>query len=199
MPPMPDFSALLRHIASHITLTAEEEALFVSMLQVRKVKRKQFIEQPGYVSTHRTYVVSGALRAFAIGTSGQEHTLVLAVEDWFIDDLGSFLRQEPAKLYVEALEDSTLIQWSYASEQLLLQQIPRFTRVLLHRTQQVALQWQQRVISQLSLSAEARYVEFATTYPVLVQRIPLYLLASYLGMTREFLSKIRNQRGSDAS
>lgn len=196
---MPDFSALLRHIAPHITLTAEEEALFVSVLKVRKVKRKQFVEQPGYISTHRTYVVEGALRAFAIGRDEQEHTLALAVEDWFIDDLGSFLRQEPATLYVEALEDSTLIQWSYESEQLLLRKIPRFTSVLLHRTQQVALLWQRRVISHLSLSAEARYAEFATTYPALVQRIPLYLIASYLGMTREFLSKIRNQRSSGAS
>jgi CRP-like cAMP-binding protein len=195
---MPDFSALLRHLAPHITLTAEEEALFVSQLKLRTVKRKQFIEQPGYVSTQRTYVVKGALRAFAIGTDGQEHTLVLAVEDWFIDDLGSFLRQEPAQLYVEALEDSTLIQWSYESEQLLLRHIPRFANVLLHRTQQVALLWQRRVISQLSLSAEARYAEFATTYPTLVQRLPLYLIASYLGMTREFLSKIRNQKSGGA-
>lgn len=191
---MQDYSSLLNHIAMHITLNQEEQELFVSVLRIKKVKRKQFVEQPGYVSKYRTYVVSGALRAFFIGTEGQEHTISLAVDDGMIGDPGSFLLQEPATLFVEAIEDSTLIQWSFESEQMLLDRIPQFATVMMRRAQQIAVMMQRRVISHLSLTAEQRYEEFANKHPAFVQRIPLYIIASYLGMTREFLSKIRNQK-----
>jgi CRP-like cAMP-binding protein len=128
------------------------------------------------------------------GIDGQEHTISLAVDDSWIGDPGSFFFQEPASLFVEAIEDCTLIQWSYESEQMLLERIPQFAKIMMQRSQQIAIMIQQRVISQLSLSAEERYEEFAKKYPVFMQRIPLYIIASYLGMTREFLSKIRNQK-----
>jgi len=166
------------------------------MLRLKKVKRKQFIEQPGFVSTHRTYVVAGAFRAYLVGPDGQEHTLSLAIDDWMIGDPGSFLLQEPATLFVEAIEDSTIIQWSYESEQVLLEKIPQFSLTMMRRAQQIAVSIQRRVIAQLSLSAEERYDEFAQTYPQFLQRIPLYIIASYLGMTREFLSKIRKQKAA---
>ena len=191
---MNDFSSILNHIASHITFNEEEKALFISVLKARKVKRKQLVEQPGYVSKHRTYVVEGALRAYFIGADEQEHTISLAVDDWWIGDPGSFLFQEPATLYIEAIEDTTIIQWSYESEKLLLEKIPGFAMVMMQRWQRTAVMVQRRIISNLSLSAEERYDEFAQKYPAFVQRIPLYIIASYLGMTREFLSKIRNQK-----
>ncbi|MBD2757679.1 Crp/Fnr family transcriptional regulator [Spirosoma validum] len=158
------------------------------------MKRKQLIEQPGFVSTFRTYVVTGSFRAYLVGPDGQEHTLSLAVNDWMIGDPGSFILQEPATLFVEALEESTIIQWSYESEQLLLEKIPQFALAMMRRAQLIAVTIQQRVIAQLSLTAEERYDEFAQKHPVLLQRIPLYIIASYLGMTREFLSKIRKQK-----
>jgi len=194
MNPMHDFTAILNHLAPHITLNEEEKKYFVSLLKVKKVKRKQFVEQPGFVSKYRTYVVSGALRAYFIGNDDQEHTISLAVDDWWIGDPGSFLFQEPATLFIEALEDSTLVQWSYESEQLLLEKIPQFPMVMMQRWQRTAVMVQRRVISNLSLSAEERYEEFAKNYPIFIKRIPLYIIASYLGMSREFLSKIRNQK-----
>jgi len=191
---MQDFTAILNHIAPHINLNEDEKKYFISLLKMKKVKRKQFVEQPGFVSKYRTYVAEGALRAYFIGNDGQEHTISLAVEDWWIGDPGSFLFQEPATLFIEALEDSTLIQWSYESEQLLLENIPQFPMVMMQRWQRTAVIVQRRVISNLSLSAEERYDEFAKNYPAFIKRIPLYIIASYLGMTREFLSKIRNQK-----
>lgn len=164
------------------------------MLRTKKVKRKQLIEQPGFVSTHRTYVVAGAFRAYVVGADGQEHTLSLAIDNGMIGDPGSFLLQEPATLFVEALEASTIIQWSYANEQILLEKIPQFSVAMMRRAQLIALTIQRRVIAQLSLSAEERYNEFAQNHPLLLQRIPLYIIASYLGMSREFLSKIRQQK-----
>lgn len=191
---MQDFSSILNHIAPHITFNEEEKALFISVLKIKKVKRKQLLEQPGSVSKYRSYVVEGALRGFFIGIEGQEHTISLAINDGWIGDPGSFLLQEPATLFIEAIEDCTLIQWSYESEQMLLEKIPHFSMVMMKRAQQIAVMIQRRVISQLSLSAEERYEEFARKYPAFLQRFPLYIIASYLGMTREFLSKIRNQK-----
>ncbi|MEZ0607814.1 Crp/Fnr family transcriptional regulator [Fibrella sp. WM1] len=190
----PPFSSIFDHITSHINLNQQDKELFTSVLRVRKVKRRQLLEQPGFISGHRTYVVTGAFRAYFVGTDGQEHTLSLAVDNWMIGDPGSFLLQEPATLFVEALEDSTVIQWTYESEQMLVEKIPHFSVAMMRRAQQIAVMIQRRVVSLLSLTAEERYEEFAQTYPVFVQRIPLYVIASYLGMTREFLSKIRNQR-----
>lgn len=191
---MQDFSKILNHIAPHLTLNDEEKALFISVLKTKKVKRKQFVEQPGFVSKYRSYVVEGALRAYFIGHDGQEHTISLAVEDWWIGDPGSFFYQEPATLYVEALEDCVLLQLSYENEKLLLDKIPAFEHYFMIRWQRIAIMVQKRVISNLSLSAKERYDEFAAKYPKFVQRIPLYIIASYLGMSREFLSKIRNER-----
>jgi len=191
---MQDFSSILNHIAPHITFNDEEKALFISVLRMKKVKRKELLEQPGYVSKHRTYIVKGAFRGFFIGLEGQQHTISLAVDDGWTGDPGSFLMQEPATLFIEAMEDSTLIQWSYESEQMLLEKIPQFSMVMMKRAQQIAVTIQRRVISQLSLTAEERYEEFARKYPAFLQRFPLYVIASYLGMTREFLSKIRNQK-----
>ncbi len=191
---MHDFSSILNHIAPHITLNEKDKELFISVLSTNKVKRKQLVEQPGYVSKYRTYVVKGVLRGFIIGSEGQEHTISLAVDDCFIGDSGSFLFQEPATLFIQAIEDSTLIQWSFESEQLLLDKIPQYAKVMMQRSQQIAVMIQRRVISQLSLSAEERYEEFSQKYPAFVQRIPLHVIASYLGMSREFLSKIRNQK-----
>ena len=191
---MQDFSTILNHIAPHITFNEEEKELFISVLRITKVKRKQLVEQPGHVSKYRTYVVKGVLRGFIVGNEGQEHTILLAVDDCFIGDSGSFLFQEPATLFIEAIEDSVLIQWSFENEQLLLDKIPLYATVMMKRSQQIAVMIQRRVISQLSLSAEERYEQFAQQYPAFVKRIPLYIIASYLGMSREFLSKIRNQK-----
>lgn len=191
---MHPWSSLLKHLEPHIALTEEDRELFISVMEVREVKRKQMIEQPGFVSRYRTYVIQGAFRAFFIGNNGDEHTISLAIDDRFIGDPGSFLSQQPATLFVEAVEDSTIIQWSYASEKLMLKGIPNYAMFMMEKSQQTAVMLQRRVISHLNLSAEERYLEFMEKYPGYMQRFPLYIVASYLGMTREFLSKIRNQK-----
>lgn len=189
-----DVYPLVKYVTKQLELTEEEQEIFASLLRVKKIKRRQFIDQPGFVSKNRNFVVQGSLRGYFIGNDAQEHTISLAIEDWFIGDAGSFLLQEPATLYIEALEDCVLIQMSYDNEALLLEKIPKFERFFRLRSQHIAVMIQKRVISNLSLTAEQRYEEFANNYPAFIQRIPLYVIASYLGMTREFLSKIRNQK-----
>lgn len=188
-----DYSQIVKYVARHIQLTEEEETFFVSLLRTYRVRKKQFIVQPEYTCKYRSYVLKGALRAYLLGNNGEQYTISFAVEDWWITDFNSYINQVPATLFVEALEDTTLIQIEYNSEQLLLTQIPKFERFFRIITERSFNFSQQRVLSNISKSAEERYLEYAAKYPDIVNRVPQYALASYLGFSTEFLSKIRKR------
>jgi CRP-like cAMP-binding protein len=191
---MEAFAPVLQYVARHISLTEEEAARFCALLRVTHLKKRQCIVQPEFVCKYRSYVVKGAMRAYLVGHEGQEHTIAFAIEDWWISDYNSYISQSPATLFVEALEDTTLIQLDYNAEQMLLDTIPKFERFFRIITQRSFAFLQRRMMSNLSKTAPQRYEEFVTQHPAIVQRLPQYALASYLGMTTEFLSKIRNNR-----
>ena len=191
---MTEFIPLIKNVTRFITLTAEEERLFTSWLRSQKVRKKQFIVQPEYVCQYRTYVTTGALRSYFIGNDGQEYTIALAIDDWWISDFTSYINQEPATLFVEAVEDSTLIQISYQNEQTLYEKVPKFERFFRIHSQRGAAAIQKRMLWSISKTAEERYEEMQKKYPQFLQRFPQYVIASYLGMTTQFLSRIRNQK-----
>ena len=191
---MDEFLEIKKYVARHIQLTEEEENYFVSLLRVTKVKKKQFIVQPEFTCKYRSYVVQGAMRAYLIDNKAQTHTIAFAIEDWWIGDYYSYINQVPATLFVEALEDTILIQIDYNTEQLLMETIPKFERFFRIITQRSFAFLQKRMLSNLSKTAEERYNEFMEKYPSIANRVPQYALASYLGFSPEFLSKIRNKR-----
>jgi len=191
---MTEFSSIIQNVSRFITLTEEEELLFISLLRMQKVRKKQFIVQPEYVCQYRTYIATGALRSYFIGNDGQEYTIALAVDDWWISDFTSYIYQEPATLFVEAMENSTLIQISYQNEQMLYEKLPKFERFFRLHSQRGAAAIQKRMLSSISKTAEERYEEMQKKYPQFLQRFPQYVIASYLGMTTQFLSRIRNQK-----
>ncbi|MCK9403628.1 MAG: Crp/Fnr family transcriptional regulator [Chitinophagaceae bacterium] len=191
---MNDYTKIKNYVARHIQLTEEEETYFVSLLRTTRVKKKQFIVQPGFTCKYRSYVLTGAMRAYLIDNKAQEHTVAFAIEDWWISDYNSYINQEPATLFVEALEDTILIQIDYNAEQLLMETIPKFERFFRIITQRSFAFLQKRILSNLSKSAHERYEEFIEKYPSIANRVPQYALASYLGFSPEFLSKIRNKR-----
>jgi CRP-like cAMP-binding protein len=191
---MDEFDQITSYVERHIVLTTEEKAYFVSLLRVVRVRRKQCIVQPEFVCRYRSYLVKGAMRGYLLGTNGQEHTISLAIEDWWISDFNSYIFQQPATLFVEALEDTVLIQIDYNAEQMLLEAIPTFEKLFRIITQRSFAFLQQRVLSNLSKSAEERYYEFVEKYPAIARRFPQYILASYLGFSTEMLSRIRNKK-----
>lgn len=191
---MDQFLPILKNISKYIELTKEEEIFFVSLLRTRNVRKKQFIGQPEFTSKYRSYVVSGAFRAYIVDDKGREHTIALAIEDWWIGDISSYIFQTPASYFVEALEDSLLIELEYEAEQRLLEANPKFEKLFRKAIERSAAALQERLLSNLSKPAEQRYDEFAKKYPQFLNRIPQYVLASYLGFTTEFLSKIRNRK-----
>lgn len=191
---MDEFIPIVNYVERYIQLTEEEKEYFVSLLRINRVKKKQYIVQPEFVCKYRSYIISGAMRAYLVDDKGKEHTVVISIEDWWISDFNSYLSQEPATLFVEALEDSVIVQIDFHSEQQLMERIPKFERFFRLITQRSFAFLQKRILSNLSKGAEERYDEFVSKYPDIANRVPQYALASYLGFSTEFLSKIRNRK-----
>lgn len=191
---MNEFEPIIAYISRYVELTTEEVNCLTPFFKRKKVKKRQFIVQPGFVCKHKSYVVKGAFRAYLVDNDGKEHTLAFAIEDWWISDYISLIYQEPATLFVEALENSELIQIEYEDEQKFLREIPKLEKFERIITQRSLAFHQKRLLSNLTKTAEERYDEFMSKYGAIAKRVPQYTLASYLGFSTEYLSKIRNNK-----
>ena len=187
-------SNLLRNISRYVKLTQEEEEKLSSIIKTSRVKKKQFIIQPGFVCQCRTYISEGAFRVYYLDDDGKEHTVSIGVEDWFVTDFYSYINQSPALNYAEAIEDSIILQMKYEDIEPLCREIHALSEYFRLTTEKAFAFSRRRVISNISKSAEERYDEYVDKYPHIVNRVPQYVLASYLGMSPEFLSKIRKNK-----
>lgn len=187
-------SSIGSYASKLVDLSPQEQATFTAAFKEIKVKKRQFLVQPNFVARHRYFILKGALRAYVIGEEGQDHTVQLAIEEWWISDYNSYMFQQPASMFVMAVEDSVILQISFDDEQTLKAsgyKFETFFRILAERS--VAFM-QRRVITSLTQTAEQRYDAFVNKYPAMANRFPQYVIASYLGMTTEFLSRIRNHK-----
>jgi CRP-like cAMP-binding protein len=185
---------IIEFLKQRVDVSAAEADNFAEAFREKKFRKKQLVVQPGAVAKHRYYIVEGALRSFVSDEEPRETTIALAVNDWWITDYNSFIYQQPATLFVEALTSATVLQLSYDDEQKLKAANPKyetFFRIIAERG--LAAQ-QRRIITSLTQSAEQRYEHFVDHYPEFLHDIPQYIIASFLGMSTEFLSKIRNNR-----
>jgi CRP-like cAMP-binding protein len=186
-----------QHILQQLpALSPEELTELTAAFTLHHVKRRQHFLQPGLLAEHRAYVVQGAFQAYVIDPAGRQHTIQFALEDWWLTDINSYLYRQPATMYIVALEDSTVLQLDYATEQRLKQTSHRFETLFRLHAERAAAYHQRRLISALTLTANERYEELLVKYPTVFQRLPQYVIASYLGMSKEFLSRIRNSKGS---
>jgi CRP-like cAMP-binding protein len=190
---------LISHINNKINLTAEESELFFSFFKFTKVKKRQFIIQPDFVAKYRNYVLEGAFIGYVVADEGQDHIIQLAVEDWWISDYNSYIFQQPATMFVTALENSIILQLDYDSEQQLKKMNHKFETFFRITAERSFAGMQRRIISNLTKTAEERFTEFENKYPQLSNRFPQYVIASFLGMTTQYLSKLRNIRVSKKS
>ncbi len=193
---MNEHHGLLQNIRRYVSLGATEESKLLAIARTTRIRRRQFIDQPGYVCLYRNYVVGGAFRSFFVDAEGKEHTVQIAVEDWFVSDFYSYITQTPATLFVEALEDSVILQMRYEDIEGLCTEIHSLSEYFRVTTERAFAFSRQRALSNLSMTAEERYLELLERYPNIVQRVPQKIVASYLGMTPEFLSKIRKKLAS---
>lgn len=186
-----EYQGLLANIDRYVTLTEGEKARIIEIGNVARIKKRQYIDQPGYVSQYRNYVIQGAFRSFFLDKDGKEHTVQIAIEDWFVSDFYSYITRTPATLHVEALEDSQLLQMRYEDIEPLCGEIHSLSEYFRITTEKAFAYSRNRALTNLSMTAEERYLKLAEMYPGIVNRVPQRIIASYLGMTPEFLSKIR--------
>lgn len=184
---------LLEYIQKYITLTLEEEAYFVSLLRYRKLQRRQFLVQAGEICRYEHFVLNGCLRAYYVDTEAQEHVVQFATENWWIGDLASFITGKEASFYVEALTPAEVIVISRDDLDKLYERVPKFERMFRILLQHAFVALQERTVHNLSMPARQRYERFLNKYPDIAARVALIHIASYLGMTPEFLSKIRRE------
>jgi CRP-like cAMP-binding protein len=185
------------YIREYVELTAAEESILQSKIKVKRYVKGQFVVQNGDVCKYENFVLSGCLKTFYIDDKGQEHIVMFAIENWWTADLGSFITQTPADLNVQCVENSELVQLHYNDLEQLYLAIPKLERFFRIIIQKAFVAAQQRIIRNFSLPAADRYVQFRRQYPKIEQRVPQYMIASYLGITKEFLSKIRSQHTTE--
>lgn len=187
------------YVQNFINCTKEELELILNAFEKQHVTKRQFIVQPGFVNKYRAFVVKGAFRTYAISESGQEQTLQFAIENWWVSDFNSYIYQSPATLFVIALEDSVILNIDYDTEKKLREDHPIVDRFFGIMAEKGLAFEHRRILFNQTHSAEQRYEKFLEHFPNFVQRVPQYALASYLGMSTEFLSRIRNKRTSTKS
>lgn len=187
---------ILNHVSRHIALSSEEAARFYSLLEFKTIPRKSLVLKTGVPCTVISYVNSGALRAFYTGEDDKESTIMFAIADWWITDMHSFVNQTPAMVSIEAIEDCSLAQLSKANLEKLFVEIPKFERLFRIMMQNAYIREQLRVLQNLSQPAEVRYENFIQKYPQISNRVTQKQIASYLGITPEFLSALRKSRAT---
>ena len=183
---------LIENVLKHITLNPDEQERFLSFFQPLKIKRKQLYLHRGEICRHSTFVLSGCLRGYTIDANGLEHILNFAPADWWIADMYSLLSQQPGYLNIDALEDSLVLQLSKANQEIIYAEMPQFERYFRIITEKSLVGFHQRTLDSLSLPAQERYLKFCKQYPSLVNQIPQKHIASYIGVTPEFFSKMRS-------
>lgn len=182
-----------QYLARTIKMTPEELEFFHSILKPMKFKKKEFLLRAGEVCTHETFIVKGCTMAYFMDEKGDEVVLQFAVENWWVGDMASFNYLMPSNMYVVALEDCEVFQIHHDDKEELYKRIPQFERlfrILVQRAYTVLLD---RFSSMVSKSAEERYLDFIHQYPQIPQRVPQVHIAAYLGVSAEFLSKIRTR------
>jgi CRP-like cAMP-binding protein len=191
---MIEVQSLQNQLIKKHSFTEEEAAFFVAHFTERKVKKRQFIIQPDFIAKYRVFVAQGTFKAYVIDKNGQEQVISLAMNGWWISDPNSFIYQQPATMFVEALEDSLILQLGFENEQILKAHSHQFETFFRTVAERGLAFMQRRLIASLTLTAEERYEQFAKKHPQFLQRVPQYSIASYLGMTTQYLSRIRNKQ-----
>lgn len=176
-----------------VSLTNDEEDIIKKYLTPKKLRKKQYLLQEGDVCKNIAFVEKGSLRSYTVSEKGSENIIQFALETWLISDLFSFLTGEPATYNIDALEDSELLLTSKSAHEEMLQKLPKYETYARVQITGAYIAMQRRLTSIISLSLEERYTYFSSLYPDIIQRVPQHMIASYMGLTPETLSRVRKR------
>ncbi len=180
-------------INKYVTLSEIETKIILERVNIRKYLKGQYVVQQGDVCRYSGFVISGCTRTFYVDDNGEEHIVMFSIENWWASEIGSFVSQKPSDYNVQCIEDTELIQLSFEDQEVLFKEIPKLERFFRLILEQAFVASQKRIVSNFSLSAKEQYIQFTKQYPEIEKRIPQYMEASYLGISKEFLSKIKKQ------
>ena len=187
------YELFFQKINETVTLNNEEQDIIKTYLTPKKLRKKQYLLQEGDACKHIAFVEKGVLRAYTVSENGTEHIIQFALEGWTISDLYSFLTGEPATYNIDALEDAELILISKQAQEELLKKVPKYETYTRLQLTGAYIAMQRRLTSIISLPLEERYTDFTALYPNIIQRVPQHMIASYMGLTPETLSRVRSR------
>lgn len=185
---------LIKYFNNLIPLNNEEIELVSTYFKPRLYRKRQYVLQEGDVCNHFNFVVRGCLRMYKVDDKGNIHIIQFASENWWLTDIGSFHERKPSELNIDALEDTMVLQISYDNLIALYTQVAKFDRIFRVLIENSFVTLQNRLLKNISSTAEDRYNSFIEVYPHLSNRLPQTQIASFLGITPEFLSRLRNRR-----
>ena len=184
-------SLLKQNIKNLVEMSDEDIDLFTSYFKSKKIKKKDFLLREGNVFSFEGFVVDGCFRVFTIDEKGNENTLYFAATDWWLMDIDSFMNQTASKLNIQALEDSKVLLINRTNKISLYETIPSVEKLFRVMFQKALVAWQRRLVSNHCQTAKERYQIFIETYPHIATKLTDKQIASYLGITHEFMSKIK--------
>lgn len=187
------FDRLFQSISERVSLTKEEFDYCKTLFLPKKLRKRQYLLQEGDVCKYTVFVEKGILRSYIVDDKGNDRILQFAFEGWWMGDLYSFLTHEPSQFNMDALEDCELLLINEQSWNTMLDKVPALERYFRILIQNNLIATQRRLMGALSETAEEKYLKLMDTFPGCIQRIPQHMIASYLGITRETLSRVRNQ------
>jgi CRP/FNR family transcriptional regulator, cyclic AMP receptor protein len=187
------YESINRYILKFVSLTKAEEQVFNELLEYKKIPKKIILLHEGEVCNFEAYIIKGCIRTYYIDEKGIEVTLQFAIEDWWVSDIASFHDHKPSSMFIETLEDCELLMLNPQTKETLLLKVPKLERVFRLLVQRNLSVLQSRLFKTIATSAKDKYLDFIKRYPTIPQRVAQHYIASYLGISPEFLSKIRTR------
>lgn len=183
--------SLYNYLKEKISLSNDDMDLIQALVTVKKLRKSQYLLQEGEVCRFVGFVSEGCLRTYRVGSKGQEHIIYFAVENWWVGDRESYITNAPSNFHIDAIEQSEVILFQKGDFEILCTKIPAFGELINSTLHKGFIASQNKIHAALSFTAEEKYIDFLIRYRQLANRVPQQMIASYLGMTPETLSRIR--------
>ena len=187
------FDSINKHVLRYVDLSEAELSFFNSLLEIKKVPKKTVLLHEGDICNFEAFINRGCIRNYYIDENGFEVILQFAIEDWWVSDITSFHFHTPSNIFIETLEDCELLTLSPQTKEQLLREVPKLERMFRLMVQKNLSVLQNRFLKTITASAQEKYLDFIERYPTIPQRVAQHYIASYIGISPEFLSKVRTR------